>query len=88
MTVQEMMNASNQDDIRDHAMKILEAFERNVIAQTTSSVEGIASLKEQLQCFLKDNQILRRVVTIQHERNVEHEEKLKKVQQLKHIIGQ
>ncbi|XP_008812032.1 uncharacterized protein LOC103723021 isoform X2 [Phoenix dactylifera] len=88
MFVQEMMNASNWDDVRNRAMKILETFEQSVVAQTTSSVEGIASLKEQLQCLLKDNQILRRAVAIQHERNIEHEEKLKEVQQLKHIIGQ
>lgn len=50
--------------------------------------QEIASLKEQLQCLLKDNQILRRAVAIQHERNIEHEEKLKEVQQLKHIISQ
>ncbi|XP_010937662.1 uncharacterized protein [Elaeis guineensis] len=88
MFVQEMMNASNWDDVRNRAMKILEAFEQNVAAQTTASVEEIASLKEQLQCLLKDNQILRRAVAIQHERNIEHEEKLKEVEQLKHIISQ
>lgn len=39
MFVQEMMNASNWDDVRNRAMKILEAFEQNVVAQTTASVE-------------------------------------------------
>ncbi|XP_008784511.1 uncharacterized protein LOC103703441 isoform X2 [Phoenix dactylifera] len=86
--VQEMMNASNWDDVRGRAMKILEAFERNVVAQTTASVEEIASLKEQLQCLLRDNQILKRAVAIQYERNMEHEKELKEVQQLKQIISQ
>nr|XP_010920644.1 uncharacterized protein LOC105044443 isoform X2 [Elaeis guineensis] len=86
--VQEMMNASNWDDVRGRAMKILEAFERNVVAQTTTSVEEIASLKEQLQCLLRDNQILKRAVAIQYDRNMEHEKELKEVQQLKHVISQ
>lgn len=37
--VQEMMSASDWDDVRGRAMKILEVFERNVVAQTTAAVE-------------------------------------------------
>lgn len=37
--VQEMMNASDWDDVRGRAMKILEGFEKNVVAQTASTVE-------------------------------------------------
>ncbi|RWW28119.1 hypothetical protein GW17_00007422, partial [Ensete ventricosum] len=87
--VQEMMRASDWDDVRGRAMKILEVFERNVVAQTTAAVEHeINSLKEQLQGLLRDNQILKRAVTIQHERNSDHEEKVKEVQHLKHVISQ
>ncbi|KAG1339199.1 hypothetical protein COCNU_04G015050 [Cocos nucifera] len=87
--VQEMMNASNWDDVRGRAMKILEAFERNVVAQTTTSVEQeIASLKEQLQCLLRDNQVLKRAVAIQYDRNMEHEKEIKEAQQLEHVISQ
>lgn len=87
--VQEMMNASDWSDIRSRAMKILESFEQTVVAQSTAAKEQeIASLKEQLQCLLRDNQILKRAVTIQHDRNLEFEEKLKEVQQLKNIISQ
>ena len=50
--------------------------------------QEIASLKEQLQCALRDNQILKKAVSLQHQKNLENEEKLKEVQQLKHIIGQ
>lgn len=50
--------------------------------------QEIASLKEQLQSLLRDNQILKKAVTLQHQKNMENEEKLKEVQQLKHIIGQ
>ncbi|KAJ8477924.1 hypothetical protein OPV22_021651 [Ensete ventricosum] len=85
----EMMSASDWDDVRGRAMKILEVFERNVVAQTTAAVEHeINSLKEQLQGLLRDNQILKRAVTIQHERNSDHEEKVKEVQHLKHVISQ
>ena len=50
--------------------------------------QEIASLKEQLQCLLRDNQILKRAVAIQYDRNMEHEKELKEVQQLKHVISQ
>ncbi|MQL67867.1 hypothetical protein Taro_000135 [Colocasia esculenta] len=87
--LQEVMKASNWDDARGRVTQILEAFERSVITNSRASEElEIATLKEQLQCLLRDNQILKRAVAIQHERNVEHEEKLKEVQQLKHVISQ
>jgi len=50
--------------------------------------QEITSLKEQLQCVLRDNQILKKAVSLQHQKNLENEEKLKEVPQLKHIIGQ
>lgn len=87
--VQEMMNASDWHDVRSRAMKILESFKQMIVSHSTSSKEQeIASLKEQLQCLLRDNQILKRAVTIQHAHNSEFEEKLKEVQQLKNIISQ
>lgn len=48
----------------------------------------IRSLKEQLQCMLKDNNILKKGIQIQHERNLEQEEKLKEAPHLKHFISQ
>ncbi|PKA56388.1 hypothetical protein AXF42_Ash014891 [Apostasia shenzhenica] len=87
--VQELKNASDWNDVRSRVMKILESFERTVAVHSTSVKEQeIASLKEQLQCLLRDNHILKRAVTIQYERNMEFEEKLKEVQQLKNIIIQ
>ncbi|KAK8928767.1 hypothetical protein KSP39_PZI017805 [Platanthera zijinensis] len=87
--VQEMMNASDWSNVRSRAILILESFEQMVVANSTASKEQeIASLKEQLQCLLRDNQILKRAVTIQHERNLEFEEKAKEVEQLKNIINQ
>ncbi|XP_039128758.1 uncharacterized protein LOC120264930 [Dioscorea cayenensis subsp. rotundata] len=93
--VQEMMNTSNWDEVRGRISRVLEAFERSVLEQPTSSEDAIhreqqeiASLKEQLACLLRDNQILKKAVAIQHERNLENDERLKEVQQLKHIISQ
>ncbi|XP_058099130.1 uncharacterized protein LOC131243654 isoform X2 [Magnolia sinica] len=87
--IQEMMNSSALHDARVRAMRMLEAFERSVIGNYRQSEEHeIASLKEQWQILLRDNQILKRAVAIQHERNLEQEDKVKEVQQLKHVIGQ
>ncbi|MCL7041664.1 hypothetical protein MKW94_014250 [Papaver nudicaule] len=87
--VQEMMSASDLDDARGRAARILEAFEKSVEENSRASHEQeIAVLKEHLQSMLKDNQILKRAVSIQHERNLEHEGKVREVEQLKHALGQ
>ncbi|OVA03511.1 Ubiquitin system component Cue [Macleaya cordata] len=86
--VQEMMNASDLDDARGRASRILEAFEKSVLAHSRASEEEIASLREHLQSMLRDNQILKRAVAIQHERTLEQEGKAREVEQLKHAITQ
>ena len=47
-----------------------------------------ASLKEHLQSVLDNNQILRRAVAIQHERNLEQEGKEREAQHLKLTLSQ
>lgn len=47
-----------------------------------------ASLKEHLQNLLNDNQILKKAVSIQHERHLEQEQKEKEVELLKLVISQ
>ncbi|XP_044473700.1 uncharacterized protein LOC123202041 isoform X2 [Mangifera indica] len=87
--VHEMMNATDLDDARGRAARILEAFETSITANSKISEEHEhASLKEHLQSLLNDNQILKRAVAIQHERHLEQEEKDKEVQHLKLVIGQ
>ncbi|KAG6481510.1 uncharacterized protein LOC122017629 [Zingiber officinale] len=87
--VKEMMNASDWNDVRTRAMKTLEVFERDIVTRTTAYMEKENnSLKEQLQCLLRDNQILKRAVAVQHECSLEHEEKIKEVQHLKQVISQ
>ncbi|XP_062168097.1 uncharacterized protein LOC133874240 isoform X2 [Alnus glutinosa] len=87
--VHEMMNARDIDDAGGRAARILEAFEQSITAPSMASKElEHASLKEHLQSLLNDNQILKRAVAIQHERNLEHEERTKGVEQLKHVLSQ
>lgn len=47
-----------------------------------------ASLKEHLQSLLNDNQILKKAVSIQHERHLEQEQKEKEIELLKLVISQ
>lgn len=87
--VHEMMNATNVDDARGRAARILEAFEGSITANKRAAEEiESASLKEHLHCLLDNNQILRRAVAIQHERNLEQEGKEREVQHLKLTLSQ
>lgn len=47
-----------------------------------------ASLNENLQSLINDNQILKRVIANQHQRSSENEAKAKEVQHLKGVVGQ
>ncbi|KAJ9180739.1 hypothetical protein P3X46_008951 [Hevea brasiliensis] len=87
--VQEMMKAADLDDARRRAAQVLEAFERSITAQSRATeLPEDASMKEHLQSLLNDNQILKRAVAIQYERNVEQEEKTREVQNLKLLLNQ
>lgn len=44
--------------------------------------------KEQIEALLKDNTILKRAVSIQHERQREYDERNGEVQQLKQLLAQ
>lgn len=87
--VHEMTNARDIDDAKGRAARILEAFEEAITANSRAVKEvEYASLKEHLRSLLNDNQILKRAVAIQCERNFEQEEKTKEVQHLKLVLGQ
>ncbi|CAI0472681.1 unnamed protein product [Linum tenue] len=88
-----MMTAADLDDARRRAASILEAFEKTIASQSRSLGENIkqmenASLRDHLQGLVNDNQILKRAVAIQHERNLEQEEKAKEVHNLKLVLNQ
>eukprot|EP01018_Ginkgo_biloba_P032132 Gb_32172 [translate_table: standard] len=88
----EMKNASDLDDARARASRTLEAFEKTVMARAGATTEvlykEVASLKEQVQELLQENNILKRAVAIQHERQLEQEEKAKELQQLQQLVAQ
>ncbi|CAI0472683.1 unnamed protein product [Linum tenue] len=90
--VHEMMTAADLDDARRRAASILEAFEKTIASQSRDvskekEMEN-ASLRDHLQGLVNDNQILKRAVAIQHERNLEQEEKAKEVHNLKLVLNQ
>lgn len=45
-------------------------------------------LKEQIEALFRDNAILKRAVTIQHERQKEYDERNQEVLQLKQLLAQ
>ncbi|KAH9302683.1 hypothetical protein KI387_014266, partial [Taxus chinensis] len=88
----EMKNASDLDDARTRASRTLEAFEKTVMARSGATAEilykEVTSLKEQVRELLHENSILKRAVAIQHERQLEQEEKAKELQQLHQLVAQ
>ncbi|GFY80895.1 hypothetical protein Acr_01g0007040 [Actinidia rufa] len=71
--VREMTNASNMDDARARASRALEVLEKSISAHATAEAaqafhqENIM-LKEQVEALIHENALLKRAVTIQHER--------------------
>ncbi|KAJ7547870.1 hypothetical protein O6H91_08G107600 [Diphasiastrum complanatum] len=90
--VQEMLHASDLDDARNRATRALETFEKTLSCRAGIVLEALqkenASLKEQLQVMLRDNQILKRAVGIQHEKQLDHAAKSQELQQLKQLLTQ
>ncbi|KAK9715167.1 hypothetical protein RND81_06G147300 [Saponaria officinalis] len=91
--VREMSVASDVNDARIRATRALEAFEKSIRAcanaETAQSFQQEnLMLKEQVQALLQENGILKRAVSIQHERQKEYEAKSDEVQQLKQLLSQ
>ncbi|MCO5568960.1 hypothetical protein L7F22_022663 [Adiantum nelumboides] len=90
--VREMLSAANLDDAKDRATRALEAFEKTVLSRSGSVFEEFqkenAVLKEQIHNLIRENHILKRAVTIQHERQAEHENCPQEMQRLKQLIAQ
>jgi hypothetical protein len=92
LVVREMSAAANLDDARARAGKVLTEFEA-VVRERVESGAGAAAkengvLKEHMQALMKDNHILKRAVQIQNARQLESEEKMKEVHQLKQMLHQ
>ncbi|CAK7345402.1 unnamed protein product [Dovyalis caffra] len=91
--VREMTSASNIDDARARASRALEVLEKSIC--TRAGTEAAKSfhqenmmLKEQVQALIQENTILKRAVSIQHERQKEFEERNQELQQLKQLVSQ
>ncbi|KAA8541932.1 hypothetical protein F0562_023084 [Nyssa sinensis] len=91
--VGEMMSATSIDDARSRATRVLESLEKSISAR--SGAEAAQSfhkenmmLKEQIELLLRENTILKRAVSIQHERQKEYDDRNHEVQHLKQLVSQ
>ncbi|XP_058115539.1 uncharacterized protein LOC131258317 [Magnolia sinica] len=92
LLVREMMNASDMDDARDRASRVLEVLEKSILdrvsAEETETHKENMILKEQVAVLIRDNTILKRAVAIQHERHKENDERNQELQHLKQVVSQ
>ncbi|KAM7508223.1 hypothetical protein LguiA_018676 [Lonicera macranthoides] len=91
--VREMMSASNMEDARTRASRALEFLEKSICARATVEVaQGLQQenimLKEQLQALVQENTVLKRAVSIQHERQKEFEDRSQELHNLKQMVSQ
>ncbi|KAG8367432.1 hypothetical protein BUALT_Bualt16G0071400 [Buddleja alternifolia] len=93
LLVTEVLNASNIEDAKARVSRALEALERSICASATTEAaqsfqkENIM-LKQQLEALLQENAILKRAVSIQHDRQKEFEERGQELHQLKQLVSQ
>ncbi|KAL3632945.1 hypothetical protein CASFOL_025929 [Castilleja foliolosa] len=93
LLVQEVLSASNVDDAKARLSRALEALEKSICANATAEAaksfqEENIMLKQQLEALLQENAILKRAVSIQHERQKEFEEMGQELHQLKQLVSQ
>lgn len=91
--VKEMMGATSVDDARSRAAKVLESLEQSISARARSEtaqnyLKENSMLKEQIDAVLRENTILKRAVSIQHERQKEYDDRNQEVQYLKQMVSQ
>ncbi|XP_006660421.1 uncharacterized protein LOC102700645 [Oryza brachyantha] len=91
--VNEMTDASNMDDAKARASRVLEVFEKSMIARV--GAEAMESFqkensvyKEQFEAVTRENTILKKAVAIQHERQKEHDGRNQELHQLKQLVVQ
>jgi len=91
--VREMMSASNVDDAKARTSRVLEVLERSISARASAEAsqsfhQENMMLKEQVEALIQENTILKRAVSIQHERQKEYEERNQELQHLKQLVSQ
>ncbi|CAN1160128.1 hypothetical protein LINPERPRIM_LOCUS21878 [Linum perenne] len=91
--VREMTSATNMDDAKVRASRALEELEKSIYARAGAEavknfeLENV-KLKEQVQLLIHENTILKRAVSIQHERQKEFEDRNQELQHLKQLVAQ
>ncbi|KAM1061642.1 hypothetical protein FF1_026086 [Malus domestica] len=93
LIVREMMSASNMDDAKARASRVLEALEKSISACAITEVaqsfrQENMMLKEQMEAIIQENTILKRAVSTQHERQKEFEDRGQELQHLKQLVAQ
>ncbi|KAM7480331.1 hypothetical protein LguiA_028544 [Lonicera macranthoides] len=91
--VREMRCATSMDDARSRATAVLELLEKSIYERAgTEAAQSFHKenmmLKEQIELLLRENSILKRAVSIQHERQKEYDDKTQEVQHLKQLVSQ
>ncbi|KAL5547783.1 hypothetical protein UlMin_003014 [Ulmus minor] len=91
--VREMMSASDMDDAKARASRVLEVLEKSIYTRASADAaqnfhqENIM-LKEQVETLIQENTVLKRAVAIQHERQKELDDRNQELQQLKQVVSQ
>nr|GMD06028.1 CUE domain-containing protein [Ipomoea batatas] len=91
--VREMMSASNIEDAKARASRALEVLEKSIFAFAREAAphslqqENLV-LKQRLEALLQENNILKRAVSIQHERQKEFEERGQELNHMKQLVAQ
>ncbi|CAN6166204.1 unnamed protein product [Urochloa humidicola] len=87
--VNEMSRASNMDDAKACASKVLEFFQSRISAEALQNFQKENLIyKEQFEAVIRENAILKKAVAIQHERQKEQDERSQELQQLKQLVVQ
>ncbi|KAL6006259.1 hypothetical protein ACLOJK_040305 [Asimina triloba] len=92
LLMREMTNASNMDDARARASRVLEVLQKSILDRAgTEAAERLKESmiqKQQLEALIGDNTLLKRAVVIQHKRQKEFDERKQELQHLKQLVVQ
>uniref|UniRef100_A0A1D1XDD8 Filament-like plant protein 4 n=1 Tax=Anthurium amnicola TaxID=1678845 RepID=A0A1D1XDD8_9ARAE len=93
LLVREMMKSTDVNDARVRASRLLEVLEKSIMTRASAEVAQTFHkeneiLREQLEGLLHDNNILKKAVAIQHERQKEFDERNQELQHLKQLVVQ
>lgn len=93
LIVSEMSNASNMDDARARASRVLEGLEKSIVARasaeaTQSFLKENVMLKEQVEKLLQENDIWKRGFKTLHGQKEEFDRCSQELQQLKQMMSQ